>query len=72
MVQNAINHNPDVKATRAQLAAAQELLNQSRAALLPDVDLKIAPSHGHSTWRNSGKEDSDTAVVSLNLAQALY
>lgn len=70
-LKTALENNPSVKAAEGRLLAARELLPQSRAALLPNIGLNLAPSYTYSTW-DGGDDASDSVSLSLSLNQALY
>ncbi|MBF0186107.1 MAG: TolC family outer membrane protein [Magnetococcales bacterium] len=66
-VAQALEHNPEIKVAQANLLAAQERLPQSRAVLLPNLALNLAPNSTRSNWQGGGvSEQSVTAGVTLS------
>ncbi len=70
-VKSAMQHNPRVLAAVAQLKAAQEKEPQSRALLLPAIDLTASKSHNRTEW-SGGQATTDPYALGVTLTQSLF
>ncbi|MBF0271020.1 MAG: TolC family outer membrane protein [Magnetococcales bacterium] len=68
----ALQKNPKIIAAAAQLKAALERLPQSRALLMPTLDLNASRGHSRLEWSGGGSSSTDPAVVGLSLTQSLF
>ena len=71
MLSLALDHNPEIKTAQANLLAAQERLPQSRAVLMPNVVLDVAPNQSHSEWPGGGVSER-SLVTGVTLSQMVY
>ncbi len=65
--QQATQNDPQVREAKARRDAAFEKINESRAALLPQINLGAG-----ATYTESNQTDSTVTNAGVNLSQALY
>ncbi len=65
--QQATQNDPQVRQAKAERDAAFEKINESRAVLLPQIDLGAGVNH-----IQSNQNDRSTANIGLSLGQSLY
>ncbi len=66
-LQQAVDNNDQIKASRANLLAAKERIKQNRAALFPNLSLEFTSNLDYDSWRG-GSDSSDPEKLALSLS----